>query len=99
MLWAATLWEEVFFPEHEPHFAYHDGQACVEGLAEGANFHRRCCVWAWKLVHDIPRDGHEVKRSNFAVKAVLLLGLLLPSSMGAIGAGGGMGGCVWSIVL
>ncbi len=76
MLWAATLWEEVFFPEHEPHLAY-DGQAHAKGLAEGANFGQRCCVWAWKFVHDIPRIGHEVRSSSFAVKAVLLLGFII----------------------
>ena len=37
MLWSAALWEEVFFPEHEPHLA-HDGQAHAKGLTEGANF-------------------------------------------------------------
>ncbi len=45
MLWAAALWEEVFFPEHVPHLAY-DGQARAEGLTEGANFSRRYCFWA-----------------------------------------------------
>ena len=40
MLWAAALWEEVFFPEH---YAY-NGQACAKDLAEGANFGRRCCI-------------------------------------------------------
>jgi hypothetical protein len=73
MLWATALWEEVFFPEHVPHLA-NNGQARAKGLAEGANFGQCCCVWAWKLVHDIPRVGHEVGRSSsFAVKAVLLL--------------------------
>ena len=68
MLWAAALWDDVFFPEHAPHHA-HDGQACAECLAEGTNFGRRCCIGAGELVHDVPCVGHEVVLVDVAFDA------------------------------
>ena len=70
MLWVAILWEGVFFPEHEPHLARNE-QARAKGLVEGTNLGRRCCVWAWELVHDVPCVGHKVGSGTVAVKPVL----------------------------